>query len=355
MGPSIGREDTELRAASLLIGTYTTGRGAAGLYRAELGSDDSVRLRTSLALRDPSFVARHPERALGYVTGELPDAPGTLTRIALSGDDDAAQVLDTVPAAGHLPCHAAVTRDGRHLWVACYGSGTVSVWRLDPDGALTGSPEVLRHTGRSAHPRRQDAPHPHAVVMHPNGRDVYVTDLGTDRIEHYRHGPGARIERRAGYTVTPGAGPRHLAFDANGRRGALVNELDNTLVVLEVDGQGALRPTRRLPTLPPDFAGRSFASEIVLSPDGAIAFVGNRGHDSIARILLDGAPADRGWLPSRGHHPRHFALSPDALRVVIGNRDSDSVACYRLDAPWGQPAGDAVVSAVPTPAFLLWL
>jgi 6-phosphogluconolactonase len=192
------------------------------------------------------------------------------------------------------------------------------------------------------------------VAIHRNGRDVYVTDLGTDRIEHYRRGPRGRIQRLAGHPVTPGAGPRHLAFDAEGRIAVLANELDNTLGVFEVGHDGRLRAVRRLSTLPPDFRGRSWASEVALAPDAATAFVGNRGHDSIPRIPLDGAAGDIRWLPSHGRHPRHFALSPDGDRLAIGNRDSDNVAVYRLDRPYGEPVADAVVSDVPAPAFVMW-
>jgi 6-phosphogluconolactonase len=135
----------------------------------------------------------------------------------------------------------------------------------------------------------------------------------------------------------------------------LANELDNTMDVFAIGRDGGLAPVRRLSTLPPDFRGRSFAGEVALAPDASAAFVGNRGHDSVARIPLDGAAGHTRWLPSHGRHPRHFALSPDGRRLAIVNRDDDNAVVYRLARPWGEPAGAAVLSAIPAPAFVMWL
>jgi 6-phosphogluconolactonase len=338
----------------LLIGTYTSGRSAQGLYTVRLDDGDAAHVVACAPLADPSFVARHPDGTQGYVVNELPNATGTVTRIGIDAASGRTTPLETVSADGRLPCHLALTRDAKYLWVACYGTGTVSVLRLSADGAFTGAPEVIRHTGRSVHPRRQLAPHAHCISMHPNARDVYVTDLGTDRIEHYRPGHGGRIEKLDGAGVTPGSGPRHLTFSRDGRRAFLCNEIDNTLDVFDVRPDGALRHTGRRSTLPPDSDVRSYASEVVLSADERTLYVGNRGHDSIGCLSVDGTRADT-WIDTRGSHPRHFALSPDGTRLAIANRDSDNLIVYRLGAD-GRPAdAPPVVSALPAPAFVLWL
>jgi 6-phosphogluconolactonase len=341
--------------SALLIGTYTSGRTAEGLYTVRIDEAGGIETVACTPLADPSFLALHVPLAQGYAVGELPDRNGTMTRVAIEHGSARTHALETVSVDGRLPCHAALTHDARHLWVACYGSGSVSVFRLAADGSFTAPPEVLRHTGRSVHAKRQLAPHAHCVAMHPNGRDIHVTDLGTDRIEHYRHGIGGRIERLEGTAVTPGSGPRHLRFDRDGRHAFLSNEIDNTLDAFDVRADGRLVHRTRVSTLPPDFAGRSYASEIALSPDARLAYVGNRGHDSIACIPLEGAAQDTVWVSTRGAHPRHFALAPDGRRLAVANRDGGNLVVYALDER-GVPRADAyTAAALPDPAFVAWL
>jgi 6-phosphogluconolactonase len=338
----------------LLIGTYTTGRAAEGLYTVRLDDDEALRVIACTPMADPSFVARHPDGRQAYVVNELPNATGTVTRIGIDTASGTTTPLDVVSVDGRLPCHAAVTADGKFLWVACYGTGSVSVLRLAADGGFTGQPEVVRHAGKSVHPRRQLAPHAHCVAVHPNARDVYVTDLGTDRIEHYRPGFGGRIERLDGVSVNPGSGPRHLKIGRDGRRALLSNEIDNTLDVFDVKPDGSLYHRARRSSLPPGTSTKNYASEVALSPDERTVYVGNRGHDSIACLPLD-MDSEPTWIATLGAHPRHFALSPDGTRLVVANRDSDNLVVYRLGADGRPTDAKPAVSALPAPAFVMWL
>lgn len=60
---------------------------------------------------------------------------------------------------------------------------------------------------------RQDAPHPHGVVVDPTGRFVLVPDLGADlvRVFHINLSTGL-LEQVEALAVKPGTGPRHGVF-----------------------------------------------------------------------------------------------------------------------------------------------
>ena len=342
-------------ARDLLIGTYTTGTKAEGLYWATANDDGEVRIESCLALDDPSFVVLHPWLPLAYVVSELPDRDGNVSAIAIDRTRRTMSLRMTVPAGGRLPCHAAVAGDGGALWVACYGSGNASVLALDANGMFAAEPFVLQHSGRSRHPRRQASPHPHCVVPHPNGRDAYVTDLGIDRIERYRR-DGRTVVRLAGTSIAAGAGPRHLCFAPDRKTAALTCELDNTVRVFAAAEDGALTERSAISALPAGFTGRSYASEIATHPSAPMLYAGNRGHDSIACIALAGdLPRLVAHAPTHGAHPRHFAVSPAGDRLIVGNRDSDNVASYRVDPQTGTLDMNPKISAVPAPACIRWL
>ena len=87
---------------------------------------------------------------------------------------------------GGGPCHLAIDKQGKTLFVANYGSGSVAAFRLQPDGAIGQRIAFQQHHGSSVNPKRQRGPHAHAVVLSPDGRFLFVPDLGLDQIISYR-------------------------------------------------------------------------------------------------------------------------------------------------------------------------
>ena len=113
--------------------------------------------------------------------------------------------LSTVPTGGDHACHLALTGTGNQLLAANYGSGSVSSFEIDGDGALGSPIDVLSFTGSGPDEDRQDGPHPHQVL--PVDDEVLVCDLGTDRIHRLRVDASRRFSPRRG-ADPPAAGLR---------------------------------------------------------------------------------------------------------------------------------------------------
>ncbi len=107
------------------------------------------------------------------------------------------------------------------------------------------------------------------VAFDPHNGEVLVSDLGLDSVMVYAlTGSGALVERpERRIEMTPGAGPRHLAFHPDGHRLFVANELDNTLVALRRDGERFV-PTATASTLPDEFESHSQAAAVRVSPSG---------------------------------------------------------------------------------------
>ena len=333
-----------------LVGTYTSDRAARGLYLCALDARGRIDVRGVCATDDPSFVVLHPRLPLAYVVNELPNRDGAVSAIALDGDR--MTVRQRVETGGGAPCHLTLAHDARTLAVAQYDGASVAWFDVGADGRIVPPPRLTRHTGASVHPKRQTSPHPHCTVV--GGASVYVADLGLDCVVQYDRESTAERSRCA---IHAGAGPRHLCLDVAAGFGWLANEIDNSVSRLAIDRDGRLREVDWTTTLPADFSGRSYVSEIARHPSGATLYVGNRGHDSIAwfSIGTGGALRFEGTVPTRGAHPRHFALMPDATTLVVANRDSDSLTVYDVDArgrpvPLGEP-----FTGVPAPVCVRWL
>lgn len=292
----------------------------------------------SLPLPAPSFLVPHPELPTLYAANELDD--GGVTSLLVRPDGSLA-VTSRRSSGGSAPCHLAVTADGRHLLCANYGTGSVTVFPIGPDGTLDARSDLVRHPG--------SGPRAHHVSV--ADAEVTVVDLGDDTIYGYRLTGAGRLAPTWATFAGTGSGPRHLATGADGRR-YVADELGSTVSVYVAYEAGRLELTHRRPSTLTEPAGANYPSEIAVSADGRFVYVGNRGNDTIATfaVVPDGLVpvAETG---TGGAWPRHFALAGDLLYVA--NQRSDRVSVLRIDPDSGVPDPTDARIDIPSPACVL--
>ncbi|MGW0732054.1 lactonase family protein [Streptomyces sp. NPDC002851] len=350
----------------LLIGTYTTAASGGGDGDGDSGPGKGIALATYdsatgkitggptvTGVPDPSYLALHPSGHTLYTVNE--QEQGRVTAIRL-GPDGRHRVLGDRDSGGAGPCHLSVHPGGRWLLSAHYASGSVAVHPIERSGALGERTDLVTHSAPPPGPG-QDGPHAHQFAAAPDGRHLLAVDLGTDTVYSYRLDPKAGTLRRVSHaTVRPGAGPRHLTFHPSGRYAYLANELDNTVVVCAyAPGTGRITPGEPQPT--GTGRGTSFPAQFAVTPDGAFAYLANRGHNSVSRFAVESGGARLRLLdtvPVGGDFPRHLALSPDGALLFAANQKSGTVTVFRVDArdgrlrPAGAPfAAPAAVCALP--------
>src|SRR5205823_3127843 len=143
---------------------------------------------------------------------------GSVSAFALHRDTGMLTALNKAQTLGADPAHLSVDRDGHTLLVANYSGGSIATFPIAADGALGPMVSFVQHTGRSVSPDRQAGPHAHQVLVDPRNQFAYVADLGLDKVMIYRFDAAAHTVTPAAppsAAVKPGAGPRHLAFDAS--------------------------------------------------------------------------------------------------------------------------------------------
>lgn len=335
---------------TVYVGTYTDG-GSRGIYRLELNPDSGAATDPVLVgeSENPSFLALHPNGRVLYAVNELAtfrgEPTGAVSAFAIDPATGALALLNQQPSRGAAPCHLVVDTAGRHLLVANYGSGSVAVLPLAPDGRLQAASSVHQHTGSGPNTARQQGPHAHAVVLDAAERFAFEADLGADRIFTDRFDADAGTlhpNDPPAIALDPGSGPRHLAWHPSGRYLYAINELRSTITAFKYDaGGGVLTAVQTVETLPAGFSGQNTAAEIAISPNGRFLYGSNRGHDSLAvfSIVADsGLLAAAGHVPAGGRTPRHFAIDPSGRWLLVANQDSDSITVLRLDPASGRPS-----------------
>ncbi len=337
-------------------GTYTR-ETSKGIYRSRFSPSTGTLSAPELAaeLREPSFLAIHPNQSYLYAVSEVDDfdddGSGSISAYALDRSSGAIRLLNTVSTGGSGPCHLDIDQTGKQVVVANYHGGSVASFAINADGSLDESSSFIQHQGSSVHPRQAD-PHAHSADFSPDNGFLITSDLGMDQVLVYRANPSDG-------TITPndpphvnvkaGSGPRHFAFHPNGRFAYVINELAMTVTAFNWNGEaGTLEPIETVSTLPDGAEGDNFSTaELEVHPSGKFLYGSNRGHDSIAAFSIDESTGRIMLIQNastQGMTPRHFAIGPEGRYLFAANQNSDTVVLFEVDQQSGNlnPTGDVV-------------
>lgn len=351
---------------TMYVGTYTRG-ASKGIYAYHF--DSSMGKTTPIGLvaetENPSFLAIHPNRRFLYAANEISmyqgQPAGSVSAFAIDPATHALKLLNRVSSRGSGPCHVAVDKTGKWLFVANYNSGSVAAFPIHEDGSLGEASAFFQHAGSSVNKERQSGPHAHVVALSPDNRFVLVADLGLDRIFSYRIDPskgGLTPNNPPFVKIDPGSGPRHIAFRPDAKFVYSLSEMLSTVTTFRYDAsRGSLKELQTLSTLPKGFSGTSTTAEIVVHPNGRFVYTSNRGDDSIAIFRIDPSHGTLTFVdrtPTQGKTPRNFAIDPSGTFLLAANQDSGSIVTFRIDPGTGRltPTGDTL--EVPSPVCILF-
>jgi 6-phosphogluconolactonase len=342
------------------IGTSNAGPGT-GFSLARFDPDTGTLTRPELILeaRDPAIFVIHPDGKHLYACNS--GAPGGVSAYGIDRGSGALTLLNFKPSAGRGPSHLSLDHTGRYVLDANYGGGHVEVLAIAADGSLEEQTAFVQHQGRSVHPERQTKPYAHCIKVDPTNRFALAADLGTDHVVVYRFdaAKGTLTPNDPPFaSVTPGSGPRHIAWHPNGRWVYVIEEMANAVTAFSWDAtRGTLTEFQTVPTLPADFTGTNTAAEIMVHTDGRFLYASNRGHDSIAVFALDdaGRLTPRQHISSQGKTPRYFVLDPTNRWLIATNQDSANAAIFRIDEKSGELTLHGVQTTLARPCGLAFL
>jgi 6-phosphogluconolactonase (cycloisomerase 2 family) len=362
------------------VGTYTGAVGAGsngeGIYLFEMNTHTGELSHRKLAAKtpNPSWIAIHPSRRFLYAVNEVTDFNGSVSAFAIAPESGDLRALNTVSSEGAGPAHLSIDATGTYVFVANYNGGNIAVLPILPDGSLGAAVDIRRDNGSAGSTQAthaspgsfavsgHDAPHAHMIAPDPQNQFVLATDLGQDRIYVYRFNAGTgRLLPTSGapFVALPsGDGPRHFAFHPNGHWLYAIQEEASNLVFFRYDPvTGSLAAQQTVSTLPPGFAGTSFASEVLISPNGKFLYAANRLHDTIAVFALDvdGGLKRIGETSTMGDYPGQCRIDPTGHFFYACNRRSDSITSFRIQAETGLLTFTGQYTPVGSPGSITFL
>jgi 6-phosphogluconolactonase len=236
---------------------------------------------------------------------------------------------------------------GRYLLGASYGQNMLGVYALGAEVRLVQTIEGIAHA--------------HCVIVSEDGRFVYATSLGSDRILGFAltdvtDDAVAPLVELGSFALDKGFGPRHIRFSPSGRHLYVASEFRGTVAVFDRDvqtgalewrsesgrpdalshlGDGFARPNFDQPNQPDPkvLAGLIWAADLQVHPSGKFVYASERTASVLLtyRVADDGATLTFVGSTVTAQQPRGFKIDPSGNFLVACGEKSTQVLVYRID------------------------
>jgi len=340
----------------MYVGTYTQKEGhvdgrAKGIYLLNQNSDTGAlkSIGTVAEVVNPSFVKVGKMGKYLFAVSELGPHEGTsgfIYSFEIQEDGKLREVSKNTTGS-FAPCHIAIDRSGKYVFVSNYMGGVVMSYKINDDGSLIQNQEINLEN--------PDKSHAHSVKISGDNRYAYIADLGNDKVWIYEFKDGILTPHHQKYVaLEKGAGPRHMTFAKNGSFAYSMNELNSTLSVFEVLKDGGLHLIQNISSLPESYKQRNSGADIHIHPSGKFIYASNRGHDSIAIFKIEdsGKLKNIDFVPIAGKTPRNFAISPYGKYLYAASQDTGNITTYKINSDTGKLKPQEPVFEIKTPVCL---
>jgi len=321
---------------TFFAGSYTEyllpdfGGTGKGIYSVQLDPNtEKLIVLNHKQTRNPSYLTLSEDRTHLYCVTELAEKDNPAIEAYRIQEDYSLKFENRLLIPGGYPCH--LTRFYDNLVVACYATGNLAHYQLDQTGALTELRSLVQHHGSGPNKDRQEGPHAHQVVVHPDGETLFICDLGIDTIKAYKLENQKLVsQENRDCKVTTGGGPRHLVFSKNGEMCYVMNELSGDVSILKSSGEG-YSEISTVSSLPRDYNGVPSGSAIRMHPNGKYVYVANRGSETLTVLEVDGTGLQpKEIYKTGGKELREFNLTPDGEWLIACHQNSHDTAVYKV-------------------------
>lgn len=353
IGPRWGADDAQGGAPAgkqiLLVGTYTDA-GSEGVYSYTIDAGSTELKHTGTFITpNPSYMAFDRAKGVVYIANE-DGGKSMATSALLDSRSGRLSAVNSSYTLGKDPAYIA-TNGKDKVVTANYNGGSITLFEVNAKGEL-GDPDWRIALGQ------EGVSHPHSVYFSPNGKQLFVTDLGLDKLFHFNVSSSTNPPITIGANtvdVPAGVGPRHMIMDKAGKYAYVIGEKSPKILVFQYhDGELKLIQEVGL-----RLASGSYGQHIALSDDGKYLYTSHSdGENVISVFKVDRGSGELTQVGKQtvGKKPRQFTISPDGSMMAVACRLGNKVEFYQRDRTTGLLAPiNAMSLKVSHPAFVLWV
>jgi 6-phosphogluconolactonase len=346
----------EAQNYNLIIGTYTNKGNSEGIYVYNYDSKTvATQLKSTTKSTNPSYLTVSADKKFIYAVNE-DSKNSTISSFGFNAQSGSLKFIDKISSDGADPCF--ITTNGNQILVANYSGGSVAAFYTNVGGKFLDAKQVVQHTGKSVNAARQQSAHVHQVQLTPDQKYALVNDLGEDHIYIYSiaNTHARSLSLKTKIKVSPGSGPRHLAFSPNGKFAYLTHEFTGAVTAYKY-ADGNLTELQQIETVAKDFKGKIDAADIHVSADGKFLYQTNRGdlnNISLFAIAAVGTLKLVETVSTLGKGPRNFSIDPSGRHLLVAHQYTNDVVIFKRDAKTGKLTDSGTRINVGAPVCLVF-
>lgn len=314
------------------VGTYTHGN-SIGIHILDVDvREGTLKERKVVPVNNSSYLCLSSNRKFLY---SIADEGVAVFEIAKDGD---LKMINQIDIDGMRGCFLSVDKEGRHLYVAGYHDGKVTLVHTHHDGRLGSLMDGVYHKGTGSVAERNFRPHVSCVMTTPDEKFLCAVDNGIDQIKIYRVTSQDKLKLEGVIHCKRLSGPKKMIFSADGKFAYILYELDNTVEVYSYEANGKTPVFEKVQTISTtsDNVDRAHdaASGICMRSDGEYLFTSTAGDDTVAMYKVDkktGLLEKKFALPISGEYPKFITLFPDDQHIACVNNESNSITTFKID------------------------
>lgn len=318
-----------------ILGGYTR-RLNQGIH--EIGFDENTgqfAAKELIAqLQGPTYVCLSADRDYLFSLQQEEDAAG-IAAFRLN-EEGQYQELDRLLASAGPGCHLSYRDQSQTIYDASYHAGAITVYQLVDDQLK--KLQELHFEGSSVHPN-QASSHVHFTGLNADESLLFMCDLGTDKVHVFDVLADGQLQEKAVSHMPAGTGPRHLVLHPNGRYVYIIGELANTCLVGQVNDAGQITIIQSEVNIPADYTESSAGAAIRLSQDGRFLYLSTRFHNAITvyQLSQEGDQITKVQeIDSQGEIPRDFNFDATQNYLLVAHQDSDRLSVFKREDASGK-------------------
>ena len=320
----------------LLVGTYSP---TMYVYRFNPVSGE-LEPTGNLNISGSQYLTVSKNQKFVYVANDQRDVKGgEITALSFDNGKGTLDRINSTTTGSEPCCFVDISADDKWVAAGNYRLGNLCIFKTNSDGSIQPCKQIIDH--KTIAPTGA-VPHVHCTLFSPDGKYVFATDLGLDKLFCYPFSPQSDLpllENEGLISETPnGYGPRHLVFHPSGKYLYMIAEKSGHIVCYQYK-TGKLIQIQDLLSDSTNNDGKGGSADIHITPNGKFLYATHRlkANDIVGyKIASSGKLTELFHQSSMGIQPRNFVIDPTGSFLLVANVDSGNIVVFKINRESGR-------------------
>ncbi|CAL4321071.1 beta-propeller fold lactonase family protein [Buchnera aphidicola] len=228
------------------------------------------------------------------------------------------------------PNHISLDLSEKYLFNSSYSSNSLTCHQLNKNGMP-----------KKIYTIKKNILGCHSSIFHFQSKILFFTSLKEDKIFFEDIKNITKKKKKEIYYIknTDKSGPRHMDIHPNQKYLYILNELNNTISIFNIEKIFNKKDFHLIQTIDilPNFSGKKWAADIHISPCGNFLYTCERTSNSISLFQINQKNGKLKLIKvyNTEIQPRSFNIDEKGKYLIISGQKSNSISIYKINKNFG--------------------